>query len=191
MGHLYSPGHGRARIYPWQPYALDNGKFAATENGTAWDVAEWRDMLRWSVLSGVAPIWALVPDVPYDRAGTIEAWREFAPEVARYGFKLAFAAQNGMTTADVPADAHTVFIGGDDAWKDAAIGPWCGAFPAGRVHVGRVNGMPRLLAAHHAGAASVDGTRWFTRGNNKTGGQWAMLVKYLRETSAQEKGAAA
>lgn len=178
LGHLYSPGKGRAKIFPWQPYALDNGAFIAGEN---WEPAEWRDMLRWACLSGVPPLWALVPDMPRDRVATLERWREFAPEVKRYGFRLAFAAQNGMTFADVPSEAEVVFLGGDDTWKDAAIRPWGAAF-SGRVHVARVNGSERLLAAHHAGAVSVDGTGWFTRENNKQGGQWAVLMKYIRET---------
>jgi hypothetical protein len=181
LGHLLSPS-GRAKIYSWQPYSLDNECFPGEDGADRWDVDNWRDMLRWACLSGIPPLWALVPDVPFDAAATLERWKEYAPEVARYGFKLAFAAQNGMTPADVPAEAHTIFLGGDDEWKDAAIRPWCAAFP-GRVHVGRVNGFPRLLAAHNAGAASVDGTGWFTKSNNKTGGQWAMLVKYLRETA--------
>jgi len=178
LGHLYSPGKGRAKIYDWQPYALDNKCFPKGED---FDVAEWREMLRWACLSGVEPLWVLVPDWPYSAERTLDRWKEFYPEVARYGFRPAFAAQDGMTFADVPAEAHTVFLGGGDDWKDAAIRPWCAAFP-GRVHVGRVNGSERLLAAHHAGAVSVDGSGWFTKHNNKQGGQWGVLMKYVRET---------
>lgn len=184
IGHLYSPGKGRARIYPWMPYALDNGAWIAHKNGEAWDPAAWREMLRWAALSGYPPLWVLVPDVVGDRAATLERWAEFSPEVRAYGFRLAFAAQNGMTFDDVPADASMIFIGGDDAWKDAAIVPWCAAFP-GRVHVARVNGAERLLVAHHAGAVSVDGTGWFHTENSKAGGQKAFLLKYLRETKTR------
>lgn len=185
LGHLYSPGKGRARIYPWMPYALDNGAWIAHKNGVQWDPAEWRAMLRWAALSGVLPLWVLVPDVVGDREATLARWLEYAPEVAAYGFRLAFAAQDGMTFDDVPAEAAVVFIGGSTEWKDAAIRPWCAAFP-GRVHVARVNGAERLLAAHHAGAASVDGTGWFHDKNSKAGGQKAMLMKYLRETRVSQ-----
>jgi len=49
------------------------------------------------------------------------------------------------------------------------------------VHVGRVNGWPRLRASWASGAISVDGTGWFHKG---TGGasQAADLRKFLRET---------
>lgn len=47
----------------------------------------------------------------------------------------------------------------------------------------RVNGMPRLLAAWHAGAISVDGTGWFHKGRGY-GSQAADLRQFLRETSA-------
>jgi len=62
----------------------------------------------------------------------------------------------------------------------SAIAPWCARFP-GRVHVGRVNGWPRLRASWASGAISVDGTGWFHKG---TGGasQAADLRKFLRET---------
>ena len=184
LGHLYSPGKGRARIYPWMPYALDNGAFIAHTHGRQWDAGAWREMLRWSALSGVPPLWCLVPDVVGDRQQTLDRWHEFSPEVHRLGFRPAFAAQDGMTFADVPEDDVVIFIGGGDAWKDAAIKPWCKAFP-GRVHVARVNGSKRLLAAHHAGAVSVDGTGWFHAQNTKAGGQRAVLLKYLRETSTR------
>jgi hypothetical protein len=178
LGHCLSPGPGMAAIYPWQPFCYDNGCFIL---GEKWEPALWRDGMRRIALSGCAPLFVLVPDLPYSREGTLERWREFYPEVAAYGFKPGFAVQEGMTFDDVPTEAEVVFIGGGDDFKDAAIVPWCKAFP-GRVHVGRVNGSERLLRCHHAGAVSVDGTGWFTKENNKQGGQWAVLMKYIRET---------
>lgn len=181
VGHMYSPGGERG---PWRelPHALDNDAWPAAKNKRPRKVDAHRRMLNWSLLSGIPPLWALVPDVVADRDATLHDWDVYAPAMAGMGFRLAFAAQDGMTFDDVPNSECVVFLGGSTAWKDKAIKPWCERFP-GRVHVGRVNGMPRLLAAWHAGAISVDGTGWFHKGRGY-GSQAADLRQFLRETSA-------
>jgi hypothetical protein len=193
VGHLYSPNGARG---PWVevPHGYDNEKFNC-KNKTAphkpeWDESKWRAMLRKAVLSNVAPLWALVPDEIAERDGTLRNWEKYSPEVRALGFRLAFAVQDGMTFADVPDSDCILFLGGSDIgnWKDNAIKPWCAKFP-GRVHVGRVNGMPRLLNAYHSGAISIDGTGWFHKTNNKSGGQFAMLRKFLKETSNERQAA--
>jgi hypothetical protein len=159
IGHLYSPG-GERGPWPFLPYALDNGAWPAHKNGAAWSEAEWRRLLNWAALSGQAPLWAIVPDVVGDREATLANWPTYAPEVRRFGWRPAFAVQDGMIFEDVPDRECMLFLGGSTEWKEAAIGPWCEAFP-GRVHVGRVNNWDRLLRCHRAGAVSVDGTGWF------------------------------
>ena len=175
IGHLYSPGGFRTPV-EWLPYALDNGAWGAHLNGKPWDEALWLDHLRRAALSGQAPLWAVVPDVVGDRAATLELWQEYAPEVERFGWPLAFAAQDGMTVEDVPDKAAVVFLGGSTEWKLDNIGPWCEAFP-GRVHVARVNTYYRLRLCHVAGAVSCDGTGW-GRGDKR---QLAGLHKYINE----------
>ena len=189
VGHMYSPG-GERGPWPEVPYALDNDAWPAFNNKRPRDEAAHMKMLRWSVLSGQPALFALVPDVVGNRDETLREWDRWAPQMGAMGFRLAFAAQDGMTFADVPDDDCVIFIGGSDAFKDAAIKPWCARFPD-RVHVGRVNGMPRLLASYHAGAVSVDGTGWFHKNNNKSGGQLAMLRKFLKETSNDSVSAVA
>lgn len=188
VGHLFSPGGQRG---PWAevPYALDNGAWPAFLHGKEWDADEWRALLRWAALAGPAPLWALVPDVVGDREGTIQRWHRYVVEVRRHGFRPAFALQDGMTFTDVPSDDCMLFVGGSSEWKDAAIGPWCARFP-GRVHVGRVNGMPRLLASYRAGAVSVDGTGWFHKGRGGAS-QHNDLRKFLRETRSDALSAVA
>jgi hypothetical protein len=180
IGHLFSPGGQRG---PWMeiPYALDNGAWPAFLNHEEWSEEEWMALLRWAALSGIAPLWALVPDVVGNREQTMERWPLYAPVVRSFGFRPAFAVQNGMTFADVPDDECMLFIGGDDAFKDAAIAPWCARFP-GRVHVGRVNYWNRLVACWRAGAVSVDGTGWFRKGRSIGSSQANDLRKFLRET---------
>jgi len=177
IGHLYSPG-GQRGPYPWMPYALDNGAYSSFLSGEEWKPDRWRALLRWAALSGQAPLWVLVPDVVKNREATIERWHQYSNEVRAFGFRPAFAAQDGMTVADVPDSECVVFLGGGDEWKDEAIAPWCFALP-GRVHVGRVNRWDRLARCWYAGAVSVDGTGWF----HKTNGQLGELVKFIDETS--------
>ena len=174
VGHLYSPGAERGP-YGFMPYALDNGAFAAWQKHADWDEASWRWTLNWAALSGQKPLWALVPDVVADRVKTLASWAQYAWMVRGYGFRPAFALQDGMTFEDVPDADCVLFIGGSTEWKDAAIEPWCKRFP-GRVHVGRVNGWDRLLRCYRAGAISVDGTGWF----QKVGGQAADLARFLQ-----------
>lgn len=182
IGHLFSPKGQRG---PWRelPYGLDNGAWGAHLNATAWNEAEWRALLMWSVMSGIPPIWVVVPDVVGDRAGTLERWPVFAPVVRSFGFRPAFAVQDGMTFDDVPDSECVLFLGGSTEWKEAAIEPWCARFPA-RVHVARVNGLPRLIKSWRAGAISVDGTGWFHKGRGGFS-QYNDLRKFLRETDAQ------
>ncbi len=138
-------------------------------------------MLAWSLMQGIPPRFALVPDVVGDRDATLRDWDAYAPGMRAMGFRLGFAAQDGMTFGDVPDADCVVFLGGRR--MEGRGSPWCTAFP-GRVHVGRVNAMPRLIAAWRAGAVSVDGTGWF----HKTGSQANDLRKFLRETSPHYRG---
>lgn len=182
IGHLYSPGAQRG---PWPeiPYALDNGARVAYLRSTPWDEARWRALITWAALTGIRPLWALVPDVVADRAATLERWGLFAPVVRAHGFRAAFALQDGMTFGDVPDGECTLFLGGSTAWKLASIEPWCRRFPD-RVHVARVNTWDRLVTCWRAGAISVDGTGWFRKGRGGYS-QANDLRKFLREAPAE------
>lgn len=176
IGHLFSPGAQRG---PFTrefgiPYAFDNGAFAL---GEAWQEEPWIKMLDWGRLSGQRPLWALVPDVVGDRAGTLRRWGQYAGIVADYGWPLAFAVQDGMVAADVPISADVVFVGGSTEWKWKTMPMWCGHFQ--RVHVGRVNTYRRLWQCDDAGAESCDGTGW-TRGDQI---QARGLRAYLEEST--------
>lgn len=118
----------------------------------------------------------IVPDAVGDKEKTLEMWHKHSPALRAMGVPLAFAAQDGMTPEDVPADAAIVFIGGTTSWKWRNLRSWTATFP--RVHVGRVNTYRLLWMAHKAGAESCDGTGWF-RGDKK---QLAGLLRYLDES---------
>lgn len=164
LGHLYSPGSQRGP-YPFMPYALDNARYIAWATGQEWSEKAWLTMLTWAASSDCRPLWSLVPDVVANREATIAEYRERVATVRGFGFRPAFAVQNGMTFDDVPDSECVLFLGGTIDWKEAAIEPWCQRFPS-RVHVGRVNAWPRLMKCYEAGAISVDGTGWF---HQKTG----------------------
>ena len=180
LGHLYSPGGFRGP-YEFLPYALDNGRYIATTQGTGWDEATFLGMVERAMASGHEPGWILVPDAVADRDETLREWDRWAHRLAAYGRPLAFAAQDGMTFEDVPREAAVVFLGGSTEWKRRGIWPWCQAFP--RVHVGRINTDTWLWECHAAGAESCDGTGWM-RGDKR---QLAGLMTYLRR-SADGKG---
>src|SRR6185437_10052149 len=159
IGHLFSPGAQRGP-YEFIPYALDNGRFSQQET---WREEGWRELLEWAKLSGQRPIWALVPDVVANRNATLHEWKKYASALARFGWPLAFAVQDGMTPSDIPHDADVLFVGGSTEWKWRTVSMWCSIFP--RVHVGRVNTYKRLWQCHDAGARSCDGTGLWTRGD--------------------------
>lgn len=184
IAHLFSPGAQRG---PFSDigieYAIDNGVFA---RGERWDECAFFELLDWAKLSGHNPKWVIVPDVVGDAIRTLRRWELYRERVADYGWPLAFAVQDGMTAADVPAAADVVFVGGSTEWKWRTVAMWCDSFNgvARRcrpVHVGRVNTYRRLWRAHDAGATSCDGTGVIgQRGDQR---QFRGAVAYLEESS--------
>ena len=179
VGQLMSPGGWRQPKY-WLPYALDNGAWGAAKNDREWDAHLWRDHLRRAALCGHEPRWAVVPDVVGNKVETVERWKQYAPQLLRFGWPLAFAAQDGMIPDDVPAEAHTVFLGGSTEWKLGNIGRWCRAFP-GRLHVARVTTYGRLRKCCNAGAVSCDGTGFGRGGTSGRNPQLDGLRQFIEE----------
>lgn len=176
IGWLLSPA-GWRMPHRWMPYALDNGAFVR------WDEVAFLQMAQNAyaqIQLGVLkhePRWVVVPDVVSDREATLARWQEWAPRLREFGWPLAFAVQDGMTQADVPADAEVIFVGGSTDWKWLTAWDWCRNNE--RVHIGRVNGYRLLWHCHDAGAESCDGTGWF-RGDQE---QLAGLERYLEEST--------
>lgn len=174
LGWLFSPeGWREPQVLP---YALDNGAFTAFNTGKPWDEEAFTEMLE-KAAGAYAPSWLLVPDVVADKEATLKLWKQWGPALRDYGWPLAFAVQDGMTQADVPADADVIFVGGSTEWKWRTAWDW--AHNNARVHVGRVNGYTWLWHCHDAGAESCDGTGWF-RGDKE---QLAGLEQYLDEST--------
>lgn len=176
IAHLFSPG-AQQGPFEFMDYALDNGAF---KGGDGWEEEPWLKLLEWARLSGKAPRWVLVPDVVGDRTRTLQRWDIYAPIARKFGWPLAFAAQDGMIPSDVPEEAQVVFVGGSTEWKWRTVTMWCDAFK--RVHIGRVNTYRRLFECHDAGAESTDGTG-LTRGDQI---QWRGFQAYLAQSSGEE-----
>ncbi len=177
LGHLFSPG-GQTGPHPFMPYALDNGAFGCFNRKVPFDDRAYLQLLAWAYKSKQAPLWALVPDVVGDREKTLAMWNFWSGIVLFYGWPLAFAAQDGMTPADVPDGASVVFRGGSTEWKWSTVHIWAAAFP-GRLHVGRVNGLPRLRQCAALGVTSCDGT-----GYSRTTRQMDELALFLAEQAS-------
>jgi len=172
LGHLFSPG-GQRGPWPWFPYALDNGAFAAWEQKTntineatlAATRAEWQRLVMWSQSCGTRPLWAIVPDVPGDAARTFADWERYAADLTRC--PRALAVQDGMTPASVRALAiqpDVIAVGGSTEWKWATVAEWAREFP--RVHLLRCNVPSKLYELEEMGVESCDGTGW-ARGNRR------------------------
>lgn len=137
------------------PWAMDNGCFTGLDEG-----GFMRMLYAYRTKAGC--LFVTVPDKVADAAATLQLWPFWSAVVRSLGHQPAFVAQNGLTPGRVPWDEFgTLFIGGDDAYKD---GPdarsLCGYAKAKgkRVHWGRVNGKRRYELALKAGADSIDGT---------------------------------
>ena len=161
------------------PYALDNGRYAATTKGQLWEVEKFKFLLDKSLKYHNPPVFVVVPDVVADKNATLEHWEIWTAKshwFGKYKFPLAFVVQDGMIPEDVPDSADWVFIGGSPKWKRANIWRFCNKFK--NVHVGGINTVRGLWVCHKSGAKSIDGTGWF-RGDEV---RWRGLLQYLYRT---------
>ena len=175
VGHLWSPGRNIS-YYPWLPYALDNGKYAAAAAGRIWDSKQFVRHCDYASTLPEKPRWIVVPDAPRNAAQTLKLWHEWEAILRRYAVPLAFAIQDGIELHDIPAAAAVWFVGGSDAWRyprlEAIIkrGHALGKL----VHVGRINGQ-KIWLCDHLGVDSIDGAGWFSGPDPR-----AILEHYLR-----------
>lgn len=176
LGHLFSPDAQRGP-WPWFPYALDNGAFAAWDQDDnvwredLWNVEAWRKMIRWADANTIKPVWAIVPDWIGSGERTIERWYQFKDEVP---FPKALAVQNGMGVKEArELDPDVICVGGTTEWKWATVEMWAREFP--RVHVLRVNAPSKLQYLEDLGVESCDGTGWNRGDKTQTHGieNWA------------------
>lgn len=154
LGNLFSPGAWQT---PHGVYALDNGRFA--KRGSDWSQWDWYALISKAALHHRAPQWILAPDVVGDWKATMKEWARWEPRLRATGWPVAVAVQDGATVEDVDAmRPNVVFVGGSTGWKWGTVEKWVSRFP--RVHVGRVNSVPRSWECFQMGIESIDGTGW-------------------------------
>lgn len=146
-------GRGPLQFLRW---GADNGCFAQGERFDAGDWLEWLASLRQYRRRCV---FAVAPDVLADPLATWERSSPYIATIRQLGFPPAYVSQDGETRW--PGGIACLFIGGTDAWKlsEASYELARKAKSAGLwVHMGRVNSMQRLRAAHISEIDSADGT---------------------------------
>lgn len=174
IGWLISPG-GFKEPREWLPYAIDNGKYTSYANKTPWNEDGFFELLDRCKFSKFKPEWVAVPDQVGSWKATESLWYLYETRLRKYGWPLAFVAQDGCVPSTVPTKADLVFIGGTTTWKWQNVATFCASFP--RVHVGRVNWHDKLEFCESAGVESVDGTGFFRGGEGSD--QACQLVDFL------------
>lgn len=176
MGWLVGPkAMSKTKFRNWMPFALDNDAFSAWTTQTDWDESRWFNMLEQIKLMRLPPLWAVVPDVVGDCEKTLERWHTYAPILDKYGFKKAFAVQDGMTPGRIPTGVDVIFVGGTTQWKWQTAKRWADTqYP---VHIGRVNSVEKLTYCEEIGVQSVDGTGWLK--DTETGRKAKLLNRWL------------
>lgn len=153
LGQMATPRAGE-RIIPGAPWALDNGCFSAK-----WTPVEYfRALDRYASVPGC--LFAVVPDVVADAAGTNRLWGKcWDLGLRRRGYPVAYVIQDGATS--IPRWCDAVFVGGSTEWKLGEDARRLVALAKRHdkwVHMGRVNSLKRLRYADEIGCDSADGT---------------------------------
>jgi hypothetical protein len=140
-----------------QPWAADNGRYAAPQNYTDAKYLGW--------LAGMpveSCLFATAPDVVGDAAATLALSAPLFAPIRTLGYRVAFVGQDGQEHLPVPwDDFDALFIGGTTTWKlgEGARLLVAEAKRRGKwVHMGRVNSLKRMKYAESIGCDSADGT---------------------------------
>ena len=172
VGQMCSPASGgwlNPRYY--MPYAIDNGAFIK------FDEEKYFEMLAYAKKHLHDPLFTVVPDVVGDHTNTIEKWSVYYDKVKYYGFKMAFAGQEGCTIATIPKEADCIFIGGKSTKWKLQFAHTISKNRDGRwVHLGRVTTRYRVLLAEKLAMDSTDGN-WFRGG--VTSKQYKDFMQYF------------
>lgn len=149
-------------------YCIDNGAWSAYQQGLPWDAGRFAELIK---RLGAGADFIVAPDIVCGGLDSLRLSESWLPRLGS-GLRLV-PVQNGMTLGDlrtIIGPTVGLFVGGDDAWKDATMGQWARlAHEYGTVcHVGRVNTVRRIRLCVRAGADSIDGTS-LTRFAEKNG----------------------
>jgi hypothetical protein len=158
MGFILSPLNNLSPLkrYDHFPFALDNGSF-----GGRFDPDKFMRIVHQALLYQSRCLFVVCPDVLADPAATNDLWREWYPRLHRFGFKVAYVAQDGVTNPPWH-ELSCLFAGGTTEFKlsNQMLGLLREAGERGKWrHIGRVNSRKRIR--HFWGNMdSFDGTDW-------------------------------
>jgi hypothetical protein len=108
LGAVITPAQGMYEGLDGVPLIVDNGKFG---DGYPGDVQFLAFAARMPDPSAVR--FVVAPDVVGDAAATLKLSAPFLPVIRRMGFRVALAAQNGLTPPMVPwGEFDVLFLGG-------------------------------------------------------------------------------
>jgi hypothetical protein len=173
------------------PYMQDNGLFVPfgmpqkpeSQCGAVFGSLAKGEREGWPL-----PMFAVVPDVPYDGPASRERSRFYLPVMRRMfpRVPLAVAVQNGMGEDDVDG-FDVIAIAGDSIWKEQTATFWVNvARERGmKVHALRVTTARRLRLMQDAGCDSADGNIWHGDKSQKK-----CLLMALNQLQLFEKGVA-
>ncbi len=185
LGWMVSPATKFFTPRPWLPYAIDNGVYAAHSLGIEWNEDSFLNLLDKYKMQRQQPMWIVVPDKVGNKDETLWLWDLYRPRLEKYGWKMAFVAQDGMVPSDVPCSADLVFIGGSTNWKWRNVALF--ATSCERVHVGRVNWHDKLEYCERLGIMSVDGSGFFRQGDGPRSHQLVDFISGHRRYAEQHQ----
>ena len=156
IAQLMSPDGWRP---PKHQYALDNGAFRTFNENLYFKMLDKSKKYE-------KPLFVVCPDVVGCHDRTIALWNYYYPLLCRYGYPIAFVAQDGCEPNTVPKNADWIFIGGapQTSWKFDNAYKFIGDRP---VHVGRVNSIGAVKYLESIGVTSIDGTGWMRARDKK------------------------
>ena len=156
LGYIDTPAQGNVRP-DGVTWCADNGCFADSFNAEKW----WSWLKRHADRADNCRF-ATAPDVVGDAVATLARSLPWLPKIRALGYPVAFVAQDGIGSTDVPWDEFDcLFIGGSTEFKLGAVARRYAVEAKARgkwVHMGRVNSLRRYRYAEAIGCDSVDGT---------------------------------
>lgn len=144
------------------PFAVDNGAWAAHQQGKTWDPAWLLRTLAAVERAALTPVFVVCPDVVAGGLASLAHSLTWAPRLSMW--PLYLAVQDGLTEDEVLPHLvlfRGLFVGGSTRWKVQTGARWVAlAHAHGRAaHIGRCATPRRTAWAIRIGADSIDGNQ--------------------------------
>jgi hypothetical protein len=172
--------------YPGEPWAVDNGAFAAWKAGETWDHRLFRERIHQIAERCGVPEFGVVPDLPAMGENSLDWSLYWHHELRDIAWPWYLAVQDGMTIKMIEpyvALFAGIFLGGTAVFKREAR-YWC-EFAHDRglsFHYGRASTRWRIWDAYDIGADSLDSTQGLW-----SEGHWRRIVGAIQTAGHQHK----